>query len=263
MVRPSNGLLEGEPDPVDSLDDGYGADMGPAVPPESTWILLVEDDEAIRTTLTRGLTEQGATVTTVGTAVEAIRVLSTDRPDAVMLDLGLPDLDGSDVLVMIRATSQVPVVIATARDDEREIVRLLDAGADDYLVKPFSATQAMARIRAVLRRTAPVTTSDRRVVVGDLVIDPVSRVVALDGEPVTLNRKEFDLLLALATRAGDVVSKRQLLAEVWQMPWGGADRTVDVHLSWLRRKLGETAAQPVYLHSVRGVGLKLVDPSQP
>ncbi len=226
-------------------------------------ILLVEDDLAIRSSLTRGLTEQGAVVSAVGTAVEAIKALAVERPDAVVLDLGLPDLDGFDVLTMVRATSDVPVVIATARDDDREVVRLLDAGADDYLVKPFSAAQAMARIRAVLRRSAPAQSSDRRVVVGGLTIDPVSRSVELDAAPITLNRKEFDLLLALATRPGEVISKRQLLAEVWQMPWGGADRTVDVHLSWLRRKLGETAASPRYLQSVRGVGVKLVDPAGP
>jgi CheY-like chemotaxis protein len=144
-------------------------------------------------------------------------------------------------------------VIATARDDEREIVRLLDAGADDYLVKPFSAAQASARIRAVLRRVAPASAADRRVVVGDLVIDPVARTVHVAGAETAMNRKEFDLLLALASRPGEVISKRQLLSEVWHLPWGGADRTVDVHLSWLRRKLGETAAAPRYLHSVRGV----------
>jgi DNA-binding response OmpR family regulator len=223
-------------------------------------ILVIEDDDAIRKALTRGLAEHGATVTAVATAVEAIKVLPVNRPEAVMLDLGLPDLDGSDVLALIRATSDVPVIIATARDDEREIIRLLDAGADDYLIKPFSASQAMARIRAVLRRTAPSATADRRVIVRDLIVDPVARSVTLEGRELSLNRKEFDLLLALASRPGEVVSKRQLLAEVWQMPWGGADRTVDVHLSWLRRKLGETAAEPRYLHSVRGVGVKLVDP---
>jgi DNA-binding response OmpR family regulator len=178
----------------------------------------------------------------------------------VLLDLGLPDLDGSDVLAMVRATSDIPVVIATARDDEREIVRLLDAGADDYLVKPFSAAQALARVRAVLRRVTTASPASRTVVVGDLEVDPVGRVARLAGTALVLNRKEFDLLLALASRAGEVVSKRDLLAEVWQMPWGGADRTVDVHLSWLRRKLGETAAKPRYLHSVRGVGVKLVVP---
>jgi DNA-binding response OmpR family regulator len=224
-------------------------------------LLLVEDDADIRRTLARGLAEQGATVVPVETAVEAIKAVGTERPDAVVLDLGLPDLDGADVLALIRASSDLPVVVATARDDEREIVRLLDAGADDYLIKPFSAAQVMARVRAVLRRTTPAVREDPRVVVGDLVVDPVSRTAQLEGRELTLNRKEFDLLLALASRAGEVVTKRQLLAEVWQMPWGGADRTVDVHLSWLRRKLGETAAEPRYLISVRGVGVKLVDPN--
>lgn len=225
-------------------------------------ILVVEDDDAIRKALTRGLLDQGATVTAVSNAVDAIRALPVGRPEAVMLDLGLPDLDGADVLALIRATSTIPVVIATARDDESEIVRLLDAGADDYLIKPFSAGQAMARIRAVLRRTTAAAPTDPTVVVRDLAIDPVARSVVFEGHELALNRKEFDLLLALASRAGQVIGKRQLLAEVWQMPWGGADRTVDVHLSWLRRKLGETAAEPRYLHSVRGVGVKLVDPGE-
>jgi DNA-binding response OmpR family regulator len=224
-------------------------------------LLLVEDDEAIRRSLSRGLVEQGATVSTAGTAVEAIQALAVEKPDAVVLDLGLPDLDGADVLALIRAQSDLPVLIATARDSDREMVRLLDAGADDYLVKPFSAAQAMARVRAVLRRVAGEEPEQgREVVVGGLVVDVVARTVTLDGRELELNRKEFDLLLALASRAGQVVSKRQLLAEVWQQPWGGADRTVDVHLSWLRRKLGETAAEPRYLHSVRGVGVKLVVP---
>jgi DNA-binding response OmpR family regulator len=224
-------------------------------------LLLVEDDEAIRRSLTRGLVEPGATVSTASTAVEAIQALSVEKPDAVVLDLGLPDLDGADVLALIRAQSDLPVLIATARDGDREMVRLLDAGADDYLVKPFSAAQAMARVRAVLRRSAGEEPDQgREVVVGGLVIDVVARTVTLDGGELELNRKEFDLLLALASREGQVISKRQLLAEVWQQPWGGADRTVDVHLSWLRRKLGETAAEPRYLHSVRGVGVKLVDP---
>lgn len=237
---------------MDESRPGYGDAM--------VRILLVEDDDAIRRALSRGLTEHGATVTAVATAVEAIKAVPLERPDAVVLDLGLPDLDGADVLALIRTTSTVPVIIATARDDEREIVRLLDAGADDYLIKPFSAGQAMARIRAVLRRSAPSAPIDRRVIVGGLVVDPVARAVHVDGRELSLNRKEFDLLLALASRPGEVVTKRQLLAEVWQMPWGGADRTVDVHLSWLRRKLGETAAEPRYLHSVRGVGVKLLDP---
>jgi len=233
----------------------------PSLGMSSIHLLVVEDDAAIRHSLARGLGEHGAIVTAVGSAVEALQAVSRDKPDAVLLDLGLPDLDGSDVLTLIRATGDLPVVIATARDDEREIIRLLDAGADDYLVKPFSAAQAMARVRAVLRRSRSLPDADRCVVVGELEIDPASRTATLGGSDLVLNRKEFDLLLALASRAGEVVSKKQLLAEVWQLPWGGADRTVDVHLSWLRRKLGETAAQPRYLHSVRGVGVKLVAPT--
>lgn len=226
-------------------------------------ILLVEDDEAIRAGLTRALTADGATVSYVGSAVEAIQLLSTSTPDVVLLDLGLPDLDGADVLALIRSnprSAQLPVIVVTARDEEREVVRLLDAGADDYLVKPFSAAQVMARVRAVLRRTATTESVESLVTVGGLEIDPRARSVRLDGDEIAMNRKEFDLLLALASRPGEVLSKRQLLAEVWQMPWGGGDRTVEVHLSWLRRKLGESASAPRYLHSVRGVGVKLVDP---
>jgi DNA-binding response OmpR family regulator len=152
-------------------------------------LLLVEDDEAIRRSLSRGLVEQGATVSTAGTAVEAIQALAVEKPDAVVLDLGLPDLDGADVLALIRAQSDLPVLIATARDGDREMVRLLDAGADDYLVKPFSAAQAMARVRAVLRRVAGEEPEQgREVVVGGLVVDVVARTVTLDGREMELNR---------------------------------------------------------------------------
>jgi DNA-binding response OmpR family regulator len=245
---------------VSTIGDGYWRGYCADV----VGILLVEDDVAIRVGLSRALTAHGATVTCVGTAVEAIKSLAEARPDVVLLDLGLPDLDGADVLNLIRsnpASAALPVIVVTARDEDREVVRLLDAGADDYLVKPFSAAQVMARVRAVLRRASEAGPEDRSVVVGGLEIDPRARTVRLDGEEIVMNRKEFDLLLALASRPGEVLSKRQLLAEVWQMPWGGGDRTVEVHLSWLRRKLGETAAEPRFLHSVRGVGIKLVDPT--
>ena len=160
---------------------------------------------------------------------------------------------------MLRAVSEVPVIIATARDEEPEIVRLLDAGADDYLVKPFSADQLDARMRAVLRRRGQAA-GGGTIEVGGLHIDPRSREVLLDGKSLDLSRKEFDLLAYLAHRVGEVVSKRELLAEVWRQPYGGADKTVDVHLSWLRRKLGETADAPRYIHTVRGVGVKLAAP---
>lgn len=224
-------------------------------------VLLVEDDAAIRLALTRSLHEHGHAVSNASSGMTALTAAVAQKPDVVLLDLGLPDVDGGDVLSMLRAVSDVPVIIATARDDEAEIVRLLDLGADDYVIKPFTAAQLSARIRAVLRRTDRGD-EEEPIVVGGLHIDARSREVLLDGAPVELARKEFELLLVLARRAGEVVAKRDLLAEVWQLAWGGSDRTVDVHLSWLRRKLGETAKQPRYLHSVRGVGVRLAAPEQ-
>ncbi|TWD82226.1 DNA-binding response OmpR family regulator [Kribbella amoyensis] len=222
-------------------------------------VLLVEDDDAIRTSLSKALTAAGHVVTALAGGAEGVAAVARDRPDVLLLDLGLPDLDGRDVLAMVRAVSDVPVIVTTARDDDASMVRLLDAGADDYVIKPFSSAQLDARIRAVLRRLG--TDQQHEVVsLGALEIDPRSREVTVDGKPVDLTRKEFDLLLALSRRPGAVVTKRELLAEVWGLPWGGGDRTVDVHLSWLRRKLGETAAHPRYLHSVRGVGVKLAAP---
>ena len=222
-------------------------------------VLLVEDDAAIRTALTRALRELGHAVEAVGSGMPALTAAVEHKPDVVLLDLCLPDIDGADVLSMLRAVSDIPVIIATARDDETEMVRLLDLGADDYVIKPFTAAQLNARIKAVLRRMGR-TEEDPVITVGGLVIDTRSYEVTVDGRPVELARKEFELLLALARRQGEVVTKRDLLGEVWQLAWGGSDRTVDVHLSWLRRKLGETAAAPRYLHSVRGVGVRLVAP---
>lgn len=228
-------------------------------------VLLVEDDVAIRTALTRALREQGHSVNALGTGLAALSTAVEQKPDVVLLDLGLPDVDGADILSMLRAVSDVPVIVATARDDEAEMVRVLDIGADDYVIKPFTAGQLNARIRAVLRRTGR-SGEDPTISIGGpdgLVIDTRSYEVTVEGRPVELARKEFELLLALARRVGEVVSKRDLLSEVWQLPWGGSDRTVDVHLSWLRRKLGESAAAPRYIHSVRGVGVRLAAPDAP
>ena len=221
---------------------------------------MVEDDAGIRSAVIRALTERGHAVASAGDAMSGLRHAVEDRPDLVVLDLGLPDLDGADLLRMLRAVSQVPVIVATARDDDAMVVRALNAGADDYLVKPFSADQLDARIRAVLRRTAAVDV-DPSLTVGGLTIDPRTREVAVDGTALELSPREFDLLAYLAARPGQVVSKRELLAQVWQQPYGGAEKTVDVHLSWLRRKLGETAQEPRFLVTVRGVGIKLVEPT--
>ncbi len=225
-------------------------------------LLLVEDDVKIRTMLTRALSERGHAVASAATAMTGLQQALHERPDLVILDLGLPDLDGAEMLRMLRAVSKVPVIVATARDADAEVVRLLDQGADDYVVKPFTAAQLEARIRAVLRRAADEDGGERLVAVGGLRVDPRSREVSLEGAVLELTPREFDLLYYLAARAGEVVSKRELMTEVWHLPYGGADKTVDVHLAWLRHKLGESAAQPRYLHTVRGVGVKLTAPDR-
>jgi DNA-binding response OmpR family regulator len=223
-------------------------------------VLLIEDDQRIRESLARVLAERGHDVASASTGMTGVERAVADAPDIVVLDLGLPDVDGEQVLRMIRAVSDVPVIVATAREDETGIVRTLDLGADDYVTKPFSAEQLEARIRALLRRTSAAEPNE--ISVGGLRIDLDAHEAELDGTPLELTAREFDLLAYLAARPGVMVGKRELLAEVWRQPYGGADKTVDVHLSWLRRKLGETASEPRYLHTKRGVGVKLVPPDK-
>lgn len=209
----------------------------------------------------RSLTERGHAVHAASTALDALRRVAADAPDLIVLDLGLPDLDGADALRMLRGITDIPIIIATARDDEDEIVRLLRAGADDYMVKPFTGPHLDARVTSVLRRAGLASRAEPATLqVGQLRIDVGQRLAQLDGEPLALTRKEFDLLAYLAARPGQVVSRRELLEEVWRQPSIGEDQTIDVHLYWLRRKLGETAANPRYLRTVRGVGLRLVAP---
>ena len=222
-------------------------------------ILIIEDDQRIRQSLSSRLAERGHDVDAVGTAMAGVESAVSGRFDVVVLDLSLPDLDGSEALRMIRSITEVPVVVATARDDETEIVRLLDAGADDYVVKPYSAEHLEARLRAVLRRSGPEP-EQRVITVGKIVIDLDAHQVRFEDRPLELTAREFELLVYLAERSGSMVSKRQILAEVWHQPYGGADKTIDVHLSWLRKKLGESAAEPRYILTRRGVGVRLVDP---
>ncbi len=222
-------------------------------------VFVIEDEHQIRDLAVRALADAGHIVWSDSTAMGGLQGVIENVPDIVVLDLGLPDLDGSELLRMLRSVSDVPVIVATARNDEQEIVRLLNAGADEYVVKPYSGAELEARIRALLRRAEAAGTLNK-LKVGELRINLRSRVAELAGETLSLNRKEFDLLSFLATRAGEVVTRQELYAEVWRQPYGGADKTIDVHLSWLRRKLGESAAEPRYLHTVRGVGVKLVDP---
>ncbi len=222
-------------------------------------VVLIEDDPHIRRLAAESLAKDGHHVESAAAAMEGLQIVVSQKPDVVVLDLGLPDLDGVELLRMIRAISKVPVIVATAREGDSHVVAALDSGADDYLVKPYSVAQLGARIRAVLRR-AEGRDTEVPVVVGDLSVDRQAREVRLGGAAIELSPKEFDLLSLLAERLGEVVTKRELLAEVWRQPYGGGDRTVDVHLSSLRRKLGETAREPRFLQTVHGVGVKLVDP---
>jgi DNA-binding response OmpR family regulator len=223
-------------------------------------VVIIEDDQRIRQLVTRVLAGKGYEVDGAATALDGLHQIVQLSPDVVVLDMGLPDLDGAELLKMIRAVTDVPVIVATARSEDRDVIRTLDAGADDYLVKPFSVEQLEARVRAVLRRSSAESAAPQ-IVVGDLRLDPSSRVASLDGVLLQLSPKEFDLLVYLAERVDVVVSKRQLMAEVWRQPYGGSDKTVDVHISWLRKKLGENAADSRYLETVYGVGIKLVDPT--
>ncbi|MGH8917405.1 MAG: response regulator transcription factor [Actinomycetes bacterium] len=224
-------------------------------------VLLVEDDHAVRTAMAGALRTAGHVVQPVGNALDALRAVTDEHVDLVVLDLGLPDLDGFEALRLLRGISDVPVIVATARSDEPSVVRLLNAGADDYLVKPFSSDHLTARVAAILRRARPAAGGgDAPVVINGLRIDTERREATLAGTPLTLTRREFDLLAYLAAHAGRVVSKAELSREVWRQPHLGLDQTIDVHVSWLRRKLGESAAAPRYLHTVRGVGVKLASP---
>jgi two-component system, OmpR family, KDP operon response regulator KdpE len=225
-------------------------------------VVIIEDEQRIRELLARVLADQGYVVDSTGTAMDGLHAVVRGTPDLVILDMGLPDLDGTELLKMIRAVSDVPIIVATARGEDSDVIRTLDAGADDYLVKPFSVEQLEARVRAVLRRMSGDGRRGQPLVIGDLEIDAAARIVKMREQEVDLSPKEFDLLRFLAERVGEVVSKREILAEVWRQPYGGSEKTVDVHISWLRKKLGESGAKSRYLQTVFGVGVKLVDPGE-
>ena len=224
-------------------------------------VLVIEDDDEVRRALLHSLAAAEFATSSAPTGLTGLQAAVAAQPDVVVLDLGLPDVAGTEVLRMVRAVSEVPIIVATACDDERQIVSMLDAGADDYIVKPFGGEQLIARVRAMLRRGRPSSRpSQPTLTVGALVIDPAARTATLHGEPLHLAPREFDMLRYLAERRGAVVSKAELLTEVWQVPFSEGNKTVDVHLSWLRRKLGESAQAPRYLHTVHGVGLRLAAP---
>jgi len=223
-------------------------------------VLIVEDDAEASDYLAKALRESGHVVDQATDGSQGLTRVRSEHYDALILDRMLPVMDGLSMLEILRKEGdETPTIIVSALGEVDERVRGLRAGGDDYLVKPFSVEQLEARVRAVLRRSASKTTGSE-IIVGDLVIDPGARVVTLNNTPLSLSPKEFDLLLYLAERVGVVVSRRQLMAEVWRQPYGGSEKSVDVHVSWIRKKLGESAAEPRYIETVHGVGLKLVEP---
>ena len=194
----------------------------------------------------------------VGTIADGLQIARNDGPDLVLLDVMLPDGSGFDALRELRSKGSTPVIMLTARSDEADRVAGLELGADDYVIKPFSARELVARIRAVLRRASAAADPAGRdaVRIGALELDPAARIVTLDREPLELTRKEFDLLALLMGHAGSVVTRERIMDEVWDENWFGSTKTLDVHIAWLRKKLGDDPAAPRYIHTVRGVGFR-------
>ena len=224
--------------------------------PRGVSVLLVEDEASIAEPFAHGLTRHGFRTTVARTAAEAIEVAQTLEPDVVLLDLALPDGDGRDVCRRLRSSSDVPIIIVSASGTLLDRVVGLELGADDYVVKPFAVREVVARIRAVLRR-GRVADEGGELRVRDLTLDVGARRAWISGRELDLTRKEFDLLARLARDAGRVVSREALMSDVWDVNWFGSTKTLDVHIAWLRRKLGDDPAAPTYINTVRGVGFRL------
>ncbi len=219
-------------------------------------VLFVEDEPSIFEPFSAALSREGFEPLVASTLAEARAAVASREPDLVLLDLGLPDGDGRDLCRELRAASDVPIIVLTARGTELERVLGLELGADDYVVKPFSGAEVIARMRAVLRRARPAPAASPIVEIGPLRVDSGSRRVWLSDEELPLSRKEFDLLSELVAHAGEVVTREDLMARVWDENWFGSTKTLDVHVRWLRGKLGDDPASPRFLHTVRGVGFR-------
>jgi two-component system response regulator RegX3 len=226
-------------------------------------ILLVEDETSISEPLAAALQREGFQPTVAGTAADGLEAFRAQSPELVLLDVMLPDGDGREVLREIRTSSRVPVIMLTARAEEMDRVIGLELGADDYVVKPFSAAELMARVRAVLRRTAtPAPTGESKLAVGEVEMDLDTRTATRGGRRLELALKEFELLRMLMESAGRVVTRTDLMDEVWDPNWYGPTKTLDVHVSSLRKKLADDPAAPRYIHTVRGVGFRFAAPDE-
>jgi two-component system response regulator RegX3 len=228
-------------------------------------VLFVEDEESISGPFSSALSREGFEPVVCGTLGEARAAWPGGSFDLVLLDLMLPDGDGRELARELRASgSEVPIIILTARGTELERVVGLELGADDYVVKPFSGAEVIARMRAVLRRVRPAASPEApaELSVGPLRVELGSRRAYLDGAELALSRKEFDLLTELMSHAGEVVTREDLISRVWDENWFGSTKTLDVHVGWLRGKLGDDASNPRLLHTVRGVGFRFTGPEE-
>lgn len=220
-----------------------------------TRVILAEDDPAIAEPLARALTREGYSVSVHGTGRGAID--HAEEADLFVLDLGLPDMDGLDVARWIRGQGMVtPILVLTARADEVDLVVGLDAGADDYVTKPFRLAELLARVRALLRRSGADGAEADSVAAQDVRIEVDSHRAYVAGRELHLTAKEFELLKVLVREAGSVVSRETLMREVWASDPSGSTKTLDMHVSWLRRKLGDDANAPRYISTVRGMGFR-------
>jgi two-component system response regulator RegX3 len=218
-------------------------------------ILVVEDEAAIAEPLVEGLAREGFTAEVAPSASGAIEAFHKRVPDLILLDLMLPDGDGRDVARDIRRESNVPIIMLTARGEELDRVVGLELGADDYVVKPFSARELVARIRAILRRGAGGARK-QAYEIGDIRLDVDARTVTRGGDPIELAAREFDLLEFLMRNAGRVLRREEIMDEVWDPHWFGPTKTLDVHVSWLRKKLEDDPSDPRYISTIRGVGFR-------
>ncbi|MEZ0293127.1 MAG: response regulator transcription factor [Solirubrobacteraceae bacterium] len=221
-------------------------------------ILLVEDERSIAEPFAGALEREGFRPVIAATAQSALEAFHRVDPHLVLLDIALPDGDGRDIARELRRESGVPIIMLTARGTETDRVVGLELGADDYVVKACSSAEVIARIRPVLRRSGrdPAAAPDPPVEIDGLRLDPGARSVSLDGAPLELSRKEFDLLARLMRDPGRVVTREDLMSDVWDENWFGSTKTLDVHIGFLRRKLDDDAAQPRFVHTVRGVGFR-------
>ena len=227
-----------------------------------TRILLVEDEATISEPLAESLGRDGFEAEVAATLADAREAIRREPPDLVLLDVMLPDGDGRDLAREIRQGSDVPIVMLTARGEEIDRVLGLELGADDYVVKPFSSRELTARIRAVMRR-GRAREQRSPLEIGALRLDPASRTVTKDGDPIVLAAREFDLLHLLMANAGEVLRRERIMDEVWDPHWFGPTKTLDVHISWLRKKIEDDASHPTHIITIRGVGFRFRSVEEP